>query len=77
MLAWSPGFVVVCAQVPRRGSLHAQRCVKAELSLGRLKMNKGGVPIVVKNPTSIHEDAGLIPEITQWVKDLVLLQAMM
>ena len=24
----------------------------------------------VKNPTEAHEDAGLIPSLTQWVKDL-------
>ena len=33
---------------------------------------KEGIPIVaqwVRNPTSIHEDVGLIPGLSQWFKE--------
>ena len=44
--------------------------------LSHLKLVVLGVPVVAQwltNTTSIHEEAGLIPSLTQWVKDLTLL----
>ena len=48
--------------------LHTSYCL--------IKITRIGVPVVaqkVKNLTSILEDAGLIPDLTPWVRDPVLL----
>ena len=42
---------------------------------GRVENARGGVPTVdqqVANLTSVHEDAGSIPSLSQWGRDLTL-----
>ena len=61
---------------------HAQKLTRVEDAMlsqvrqtQKTKLSNSGVSIValqVKNPTSIHEDAGLIPGLAQWVEDPVL-----
>ena len=49
-----------------------QNLVKA---MNLQKSTHEGVPVVAQaltNPTSIHEDLGSIPGLTQWIKDPVL-----
>ena len=55
--------------------LHSKGKNKTHIGIYKLKQEvKHGVPVVAQwltNLTSIHEHVGLIPALTQWVKDLV------
>ena len=48
-------------------NLCTQRSIHENVQLGSSRCG-----LAVNNPTSIHEDAGLIPGLPQWVKDLTL-----
>ena len=64
-------FFFLCPSAPF--ALYAWKQHSLSLSLKSL-----GVPIVaqqVTNPTSTHKDVGLIPGLPQWVKDPLLLWA--
>ena len=40
-----------------------------------MQLKNRGFPFMVQqlmNPTSIHKDAGSVPDLTQWIKDLAL-----
>ena len=66
-------MVFVIPQTGKHLNIHQQEAVKQIVTEYEEIL---GVPVVAQwlaNPTSIYEDTGSIPGLTQWIKDLALL----
>ena len=75
-LAWEPPYTVGPALKILYISEAFAKKHQRHNSIVSLDLGIEGLPVVaqwVKNPISIHEDAGSIPGLTQGVKNLVLL----
>ena len=69
------GYSLPSTHYPHRVRRKWERALKIE-QLERTKLGSSCCGSVITNLTSNHEDPGLIPGLTQWVKDLSLLGAM-
>ena len=77
MFAVFAHFNIDCALIRGKLSKFMNNIFHISSSSPQKKLRTGVSVVVqhVKNPTGIHEDVGLNPGLTQWVKDPALLQA--